>query len=172
MTRAFLLVVLALCLGVGCGGGDQKGAPAGGTEATPSVASEPSEDPGDFEKEIVTQSRFGQYGRVWQTLHPSHQAVASRAEFVACQSQTTPFEGKLEIEVVETSDEPFRIPGQTSDVPSKAVTLRYTVKVPGVDEPQTATSTTHVVAVDGQWRWILTPKDYKAYKANRCARAS
>jgi hypothetical protein len=119
-------------------------------------------------KEAVNQRVLGQNGRVWETLHPFHQKAASRAEYVDCESGDS-FPGEVKnIEVVDQYDEPLRIPGQTTDTPSKAVTLRITYTVSGFDKPQVDTSTAHTVAVDGEWRWLLTPEDYRAYKANRC----
>lgn len=173
MARAHLLVVLALCLCVGCSGDDQSGAPAEerqatATEAATSEDSEPNQDPGDFLKEIINQRFLGQHGRVWETLHPLHQAVASRAEYSDCEGRE-PSEGGIEkLEVVDTYDEPLRIPGQTADVPSRAVTLRITVKVPALDDPQAITQTSHAVAEGDQWRWILATEDYEAYEAGRC----
>ena len=77
--------------------------------------------------------------------------------------------GEIEnVEVVDQYDEQVRISGMSGDVTSKAVTIRMTASVPGVDGPQTVTQTGHAVAVDGEWRWVLTAQDYEAYKADRC----
>jgi hypothetical protein len=176
MARVASLVLLAVCFFAGCGGDDQ--APVATetpetttTEAAPQAtteAKEPVEDAADFLERIVQQRSLGQHGRVWESLHPLHQAVASRAEYVGCEGQNE-IDAEIEdIEVVDQYDEPLEIPGQTADVPSKAVTIRLTVKIPLIEEPQVVTRTAHAVAEDGEWRWILTPEDYRAYQADRC----
>jgi hypothetical protein len=57
---------------VGCGGGD------GGEQASPTATrTTPEQDAGDFMKELYERQLRGQYGRVWESLHPSHKAVVS-----------------------------------------------------------------------------------------------
>jgi hypothetical protein len=171
MARVQLLVLLVVCLCAGCGGGNEAAEPNQGTTATRATtteATEPNQDPANFLKEMVNRKAVGQYGRVWEALHPLHQAVALRAEYVDCESRD-PFRGEIrKIEVVDQYDEPLRIPGQTKDVPSTAVSLRVTVKLPLVEKPQVVTSTGHAVAEGGEWRWVMPPEDYEAYKADRC----
>lgn len=167
MARVQVALVLALCLCAGCGSSNKAAAPTK-SQATTTEVSKPDQDPADFLKEIINQKALEQNGRLWETLHPFHQAVATRTEFVACEGRT-PTVGEIKkTEILDQYEEPVRIPGQAKDVPSQAVTIRLTLTVPAVDKPQVATATAHAVAVNGEWRWILTPEDYQAYKANRC----
>jgi hypothetical protein len=172
MIRA-ALIVLALCLCAGCGG-SKSSAPATqettAPGATTTAPTQPDQDAADFYKQIVNQNFVGQYGRVWDTLHPFHQSVVSRSRFVDCQSRDSN-SGTYTLdktEVLDQYDEPVRIPGQPKDVPSRAVTMRLTISGGDLAKPQTLTQTAHAVAVDGQWRWILKPADYRAYKGHRC----
>jgi hypothetical protein len=170
MSRAVLLV-LALCLCAGCGGSKSSSQEkqSSSSQAMTTAAKAPDQDPGDFYKDLVNQQALGQYGRAWDSLHPFHQAVVSRARYVDCQSQNDTGTFTIEkTEVLDQYDEPVRIPGQTKDVPSKAVTLRLTIGGGGLEKPGTYTQTAHAVAVDGQWRWILKSVDFRAYKAHRC----
>jgi hypothetical protein len=119
----------------------------------------------------VNQNVLGQYGRSWDSLHPFHQAVVSRSRYVDCQSRGDEDTAGYTVdktEVLDQYDEPVRIPGQPKDVPSKAVTLRLSVGSPLLKKPVKYTRTVHAVAVNGEWRWILPPEDYRAYKAHRC----
>jgi hypothetical protein len=138
---------------------------------TEEEASEPDEDAGDFLKEFIEQRALGQVGRAWETLHPLHQEVATRNEYMDCEGQNTPSFELKGIEEVDEYDEPLQIPGQTGEVPSKAVTLRLEYQFPGAEDTQTETLTAHALNVDGEWRWVLAPDVYEAYKAGECLSA-
>ena len=71
-----------------------------------------------------------------------------------CESQETLGAELVDIEEVDEYDEPLQIPGQTTEVPSKAVTLRIEYKVPAFEDTQTETATAHAVAEDGEWRIV------------------
>ena len=179
---AALAVAVLLCFcGLGCGGDDdedQASPPGTGTqstatedEATTTEAedAEPDQDAGDFLKEIIEQRAFGQNGRAWETLHPLHQEVVSRTDFVNCGGQEEVSIEIVNVEEVEEYDEPLQmIPGETAEVPTKAVTLRIEYDIPTLEDTQTETATLHAVAVEGEWRWILPPDDYEAYEAGEC----
>ena len=49
---------------------------------------------------------------------------------------------------------------------STAVTVRITL-TDGEDE-ETSTDTFHAVAVDGEWKWVLTPAGARAFKQGIC----
>ena len=174
MSRAVLVLVVGLCLCAGCGGSKSSAPPTQGTTGasqTTTEAQEPDQDPADFFKESANQAFLGQYGRAWDSLYPSQQALVSRSKYVDCESasnEDTTTYTLDKIEVLDQYDEPVRIGGQAKDVPSKAVTLRMTVSTPELEKPVKVTRTAHAVAVNGEWRWILTPEDYRAYKAGRC----
>jgi hypothetical protein len=77
MRLVIALVVVALAAGCG-GNGDNE------TQANPATTT-PEQDAGDFMKELTERSLRGQYGRVWETLHPAHQAFVTRDRFDTCQ---------------------------------------------------------------------------------------
>ena len=59
-------------------------------------------------------------------------------------------------------DEAFALPG-VGTVRGKSVTFRLVLRGMGTIE-----HTSHVVAVDGGWRWILTPERYQLYRSDGC----
>ncbi len=152
MYRHAALVALAGTLAVaGCGGSD-----------------EPSDDPGAFATSLVRTVYRHEPGAAWQTLHPLHRKVVSRARYVQCERKA-PLEGEVRsIAVVSVSDEQATVPGWTKLVQSKAVMVRYLLKLPGIASAQPITHTVHVFAVDGHWAWVIGPTDYASYATGSC----
>jgi hypothetical protein len=146
-----LLSVLTVLALVGCGGGD------GGEQASPTATrTTPEQDAGDFMKELYERQLRGQYGRVWESLHPSHKAVVSREEFDACTRQNDGGGTRVTVSVVETYDEPVRVLGSTHEEgeseikDSTAVTLRFNYSNPLTGPPKnTRLSTPSQLAASG-----------------------
>jgi hypothetical protein len=164
-----LLSVLTVLALVGCGGGD------GGEQASPTATrTTPEQDAGDFMKELYERQLRGQYGRVWESLHPSHKAVVSREEFDACTRQNDGGGTRVTVSVVETYDEPVRALGSTHEEgeseikDSTAVTLRFNYSNPLTGKPAEEHATVHAVAIGGEWRWILSPESFNAYVKGEC----
>jgi hypothetical protein len=123
-------------------------------------------DPARFMTNLVEQIAGNDYAGAWQTLHPAHQRVATRAAYVDCESQS-PIPGKLaSVQVIDVRDERVRIAGSPTMSDGKAVRLR--VSIAGAGEPVVLTHTGHAVAVGGHWTWILPPERFAEYEAGRC----
>jgi hypothetical protein len=60
------------------------------------------------------------------------------------------------------------VPGDTGVVDSKAITFRLKLSEPVLKESVIVTKTVHAVAVDGRWRWILTPQRFGIYRSKLC----
>ena len=151
--RIVLAVAIAAVTAAGCGGGEDAG---------------PDENAGDFMTRLVYSIGGNRYGEAWASLHPTHQRVASRGEYIACEEQN-PVVGRVsEVAVLSVSDADVRVAGEEQPAPGKAVLLRVSVRVPEVAEPDRVTQTFHTVAVAKEWRWILNATRYDAYRANRC----
>jgi hypothetical protein len=148
---AFLVVAAAVVL-AGCAG---------------SSADEPDGDPGKFMTRLVRDVAAGRYDRAWQTLHPSHQLVATRERYLSCE-HLTPFPGKIaSIRVVSVADERYTVPGESESVDATAVTLRVTLR-PASRPGNRFDSTFHAVPVDGHWTWSLPATRFAAYESGDC----
>ncbi|MCH8850982.1 MAG: hypothetical protein IIC89_09170, partial [Chloroflexi bacterium] len=115
-SKLMLLAGAAIvALAVACGGGGD-----GGNDASPTVASgdandigsaaEADESPSDAVKRLMEYRNAGQWGREWDDLHPAHQALLSRDEYMTCAADEI---GLIEVEfisVVETYEEDISIP--------------------------------------------------------------
>jgi hypothetical protein len=124
-------------------------------------------DPGVFMKRVVTQVLAERYEAAWSTLHPAHQRVASRAEYVSCEL-LSPIPGVLDtIRVLSVRRGRAQVAGQGA-LPARAVTIRFTLTEPSLGETAEVTHTFHAVAVGGSWRWILPPGRFETYRADAC----
>jgi hypothetical protein len=177
MTFTFKLVLMAVVLvatlGVACGGGNGDGEEAQSAatngEAGTTTESKPEQDASAFMKELTERSLRGQYGRNWESLHPAHQAVVTRDKYDSCERESNESTGatKISIDVEDTYEEPVRVEGEGM-VDSTAVTLRLTYDNPLTGKPAEEHGTAHAVPVEGEWKWILTDGDYKAYAKGQC----
>ena len=148
LSLALVAAALLVFAATGCGSGSNNASSAGaGTQSA-----------SDFLRQITTQFSRGQAGRLWDTLHPSDQAVVSRDRYTACQ-RNEGF-GLMSTKVLETYSDPVDIAGKTT--PATAVSLRVT------SDDGVTTATMHAVRVGGSWRWILSSADYAAYQKGTC----
>ena len=138
---ALAVVVLAACGSGGGGGG------AGGTQSAP-----------DFIKQVTSQFALGQYGPLWDTLHPADQAVVSRSRYMACQSGVGFQLRKLK--VLDSYADTVDVAG--TPTASTAVSIQAT------SDDGVTTATMHAIKVHGAWRWMLSARDRAAYKQGRC----
>jgi hypothetical protein len=161
MKLVIALVVVALA--AGCGGNGDNGDKASPTTNTP------EQDAGAFMKELQERSLRGQYGRVWESLHPAHQAIVTRDRFATCEGDEDGVGAtRITVKVVETYEEPWRIKGTDEMVDSTAVTLRYSYSNPLTGKPAEEHDTTHAIPVGGEWKWILDLASFNAYVKGEC----
>jgi hypothetical protein len=134
-------------------------------------AAQPAADPVVFLRGIVSRIADNDYAGVWPSLHPAQQRVATRGVYVSCEAMT-PIPGHLDwIRLVRAGDERITVPGDRGVVTSKAVTFRLKLSEPALDASVVVTQTVHAVAVDGRWRWILSPKRFGIYRSRACPTA-
>jgi len=130
--------------------------------AAPRASAPSAPDPGPFVKRLVVEMVRDDYAHAWLTLHPAHKAVAPRWEYLYCELKS-PIPGEIQsLEIVKVADEPFFVAG-VGRVWGKSVTFRVVLRGLGP-----ITHTSHVVAVNGSWRWILTPGRYRLYRNDGC----
>lgn len=134
-------------------------------------AAQPAGDPVVFLRGIVSHIADNDYDGVWPSLHPAQQRVATRTVYVNCEART-PIPGHLDwIRLVRSKDEQINVPGDRGIVPSKAVTFKLKLSEPVLDESVIVTQTVHAVAVEGRWRWILSPTRFGIYRSRSCPSA-
>jgi hypothetical protein len=129
----------------------------------------PAEPAGTYMKEVVTQKLASDYDLVWQSLYPRHQQVASFEAYVACESLVPSAGALLGIKVLKTFDERIRVAGERRKLKTRAVRVRIAVESPEFTLfPVTITQTFHAIAVDGEWKWILSAYQYSYYRGGDC----
>jgi hypothetical protein len=145
--RLALLAFLAILVLAACGGDDDP-------------ASTPA---GMAEVKLLDQLYNGRFAEAYRDLHPSHQAIVSRAHFTRCARRTIPV-GQLDsIEILDVFDE------ETGDVllgrdPTKGIRIKLTFS----DGQTIGPYVDHEVKVGEGWRWVLNQKAIDAYRARRC----
>lgn len=133
-----LVVVVFVALLAACGGSDDTD--SGAEQAV---------------VETIEQRLAGQWAPLYQTLHPAHQELVSREDFLACADDVLGHMPAARIRAVDSHEERTTIPATDVETDSMAVTI----EISAGDE--TATTTAHTVEVDGEWRWILSePLDF------------
>jgi hypothetical protein len=142
-------IIIVAALATACGG---------------ATMAKPHEQPGDFVKRVLREEVNGQWGRQWSELHPAHQLLITRAQYVECSQQmgTNIAKGKETFRVIDVRDEPIHVqdvPEQTSKVVT--ITLRVSGKTP-------QTYRVHAVDDSGRWAWILGGRFLAQIKRDRC----
>lgn len=124
----------------------------------------PREPVGAFATRILREELHGQWSRQWTDLHPAHQRLISRSQYVACSRSmgTNVATGRERFTVLDVVDSTIHV----RDVPqttAKLVTI--SVASPGVT---TLTYRLHAVAVSGRWAWILGDPFIAAIERGTC----
>jgi hypothetical protein len=118
--------------------------------------------------DVIRWNIAGQYGRVWQTLHPRYQQVVSQSFWTACKR-------RIAAKSVGLVVRDFRVTGSrpaTITLPLlgrlhvTAVRASLTFRYQG--QTQTVTQTNYYVKVGGAWKGFWTLGDFRAYQAHRC----
>ena len=126
-----------------------------------------NEDEADHEagtavKDVLEREYVGEYGTVWDSLHPRHQRFVTREEYEECR-RGIDVRGTLEtVLILDVQDEPLTVYGLRPRTPSKAVEVRVTT-----DETE-YTATYHVVPMGEAWRWVLTDRAARGFARTDC----
>ena len=113
-------------------------------------------------KEVLEREYVGDYGTVWDSLHPRHQRLVTRKEYEDCR-RGIDVVGTIEsVLILDVRDEPLTVYGLRPRTPSKAVKVRVTT-----DENE-YTATFHVVRVRDRWRWVLTDAAARGFAHTDC----
>jgi hypothetical protein len=133
----------------------------------PAVSGKPAVvgGPGPFMTHILREEISGQWGKQWSELHPAHQALISRSQYVACSRRLgTDFATGHEVfRVLDIRDEAIKVRGVPQRT-SKLVTINF--REPG--KPNALTYHMHAVSVGGRWTWILGGRFLNAVSQGHC----
>jgi hypothetical protein len=129
----------------------------------------PAEPAGEYMTAIVKEKLANQYDLAWQSLYPPHQRVASLEEYVGCESLTEAAGTLVNVKVLRVFDERIAVAGVAKKLMTRAVRVRVAVDSPVFPLfPVAIVQTFHAVAVQGQWKWILSRDQYAYYNAGTC----
>jgi hypothetical protein len=136
------------------------------TVVTPTT-SEPvrpsKESAGAFVKRHLEYEVRGEWGRDWDVLHPLHQGVITRSQYVYCREGELRFRGNETVRVEETYDNPIDVPGIP---PARIMGASVEILSPG--QRAGSTFTDHAVKVKDGWRWILDGREVDQYARGKC----
>jgi len=129
-----------------------------------SASSTPSENVGAFMTRILREEINGQWSQQWTELHPAHQKLISKAQYVACSRQmgTNIARGKETFHVLAVEDQAIHVQGVPQKT-AKLVTISFTE--PGASP---LTYRLHAVNVSGRWAWVLGDRFLAQVDRGRC----
>jgi hypothetical protein len=125
---------------------------------------DPARTPAGAAQVVLMEDLYnGRFGRAYADLHPSHQTIVSRSQFIRCAREAIAV-GQLDsIEILEVFDDETR-DLQLEGEQTKAVRIRLTFKDGQTVEP----FENHEVKVGDRWRWVLNQDAIEDYQAGRC----
>jgi hypothetical protein len=129
-----------------------------------SASAASSEGPGAFITRILREEIHGQWGLQWSELHPGHQRLITKAQYIQCsRAMKTNFATGEEIfRVLDVRNEAISVQGVPQRI-SKRVTINF--REPGKTG---LTYRLHAVNVRGRWTWILGGRFLSALSRGRC----
>ena len=107
------------------------------------------------------------YASAWASLNPAHQAVAPRAEYVACEQQSPIRLHLVSLKVLAVRHERVRLVSHGRRTDSVAVAFDALLSKKGSRYP--VLLHLHAVSAGSQWTWILPRARYALYRSNGCA---
>ncbi|HVM56325.1 MAG TPA: hypothetical protein VMT74_02600 [Gaiellaceae bacterium] len=121
------------------------------------------ETAGTFVTRILREELRGQWARQWDELHPGHQRLITRAQYVACSRGLGTNIGDEELTVRGVRAMPIHVPG----VPQRTAEV-VTITMRRRGSTDAVTYHVHAVSVDGRWAWILGRPFLDAIAHGRC----
>ena len=123
------------------------------------------ESAGSFATRILREEISGQWAAQWGELHPGHQKLIDRAQYVLCSEgmETNVGTGKERFTVTGVRGQAIHVRG----VPEHTAEL-VTVRVTGIAGAGAAVFHLHAVRDRGRWRWILGNSFLAALGRGQC----
>jgi hypothetical protein len=129
------------------------------TSTTPTGADESA---ARFAVRVQAQLKRGRFAQAWRTLHPAEKREVSAHRLASCYPKNQ-FPGTVTFRATKTRDVRWLVPGTSSSVPAKEVTVTVT----SAGGPK-QTLAQHLVRVSGGWAWMLSKQYFSAAKAGSC----
>jgi hypothetical protein len=151
----FVFLATALIVAAGCGGDDP---PSAEHAARP-----PTETPVQLTGRLNDHLLAGEPGEAWLLLHPQQRDAVPSKLFIRCYREQT---GSIPLGLVSYTvgrPEPNELVLAGSEVSGRTVPVEYDVFA-GVGTNHTF----ELVAVDGEWRWLLPAAWYEALAGGGC----
>ena len=150
MRRAPAAAVAALVLAAGAAGCGSSG---------------PGESAGSFATRILREELAGKWAAQWAELHPGHQKLISRAQYVVCSESlgTNVAGGGETFAVTATREQALHVRG----VSERKATL-VTIAVRRGGGAAAGSYRLHAVLDGGHWRWILGGPFLDAVTRGQC----
>jgi hypothetical protein len=137
------------------------------------TASAGPSSPLQVDKQLVSYAANGQWGKVYDAMHPAQQNVVAYGDFFRCVTQAVALgrafgydfsTARWEDGTVDPRKRSIRIPGTRLRVQATAVHDHVSVEAGGKRTTLASDEPTYFVRVRGSWRWIDTdtsPADYR-----------
>ena len=125
-------------------------------------SAKPAENPRVAALRVLDQIVHNHYTDAWGDLHSVDQKVAPLAEYVGCETRSPVIARPRSVKVVSVNTESVGL-GDGKFVDSTAVDIRMAFA-----GSFSLVHTVHLVAEDGEWKWILPSWRFRDYRADRC----
>ena len=144
MRRAVVLIALVLA---GCGGGD---------ESTGDIGA------GEFLQRITADHLSGDFSDSWEHLHPAHQKLISKTQFVSCGEREPALEEETTVRILAVKP-------VTKDLPRIPQRRAQAVRIQLLDKQRVVDAyTAHAVRVGDDWKWVLSGPFVAAVQSGKC----
>jgi hypothetical protein len=118
--------------------------------------------------DVVRWNFLGQYGRVWQVLHPRYQHVTTRTFWESCKRKNAPTGIQVKsLKAVDSYLDTITLP-LLGKLHVTAVTLQMRFTTPTLSGTQSVSDTVYMTKVGSAWKGLWEVADYQAYSHHRC----
>jgi hypothetical protein len=114
-------------------------------------------DAGIAAREQLLLGARGQWGAQWDMLHPAHQQVVSREQFIDCGRVVDLSEVRILLEFNEDHDVP-----RIGNIETRVVTYS------AVRNGESIAEAVRMVLDGGEWRWVMGGTELSVYQSARC----
>lgn len=132
-------------------------------------AAAPPPTPEAFMERVLRLTVDGRFDEAWTVLHPAHQRIAPREEFVRCRASDPTISGYHLVSARLVAKRYVRIdsPGVPQHT-STQVTLRFEIADASGRTHPAELATVRAVWTDTRWAWVLPDREIPTFRSGRC----